>query len=97
METEINNVRAEVEARMNRKREMIEKLNRIAREIDNVADKLYKPGDYTGSEYNDLYDKFKGLDILYTNLEKQIKTEFPHKDMPETLEEIRKQNNLLNI
>ena len=52
METEINNVRAEVEARMNRKKEMIEKLNRIAREIDNVADKLYKPGDYTGSEYN---------------------------------------------
>lgn len=97
METEINNVRAEIEARMNRKKELIERLNRIARDIDRIADKLYNPSDYTGSEYNNLYDKYKELDILYSNLENQIKIEFPHKDMPQTLEEIRQNNNLLNI
>lgn len=67
--------------RIDRINKILDRLERIPKELDEVHEKLYNPGGFTRDEYARLVDRRNALCIEYERLEREAREAYHIKDI----------------
>ena len=75
----------EVEKKIARRQKLVNRLRWIINRMDELADAIFSPEDFTASEYETIVIEYKNLEFEYSQKETALRVEFPYKDIENEL------------
>lgn len=80
----------EINRKIARRQKLVDDLARITRRMDVLSDHLFDPARFNAHEYENMVNEYRNLELEFEIKERNLRQEFPYKDINEEIERITK-------